>query len=109
MPHDIDDFERVNIILSEELKTSYRYLRELEEIAISVKEVNNYIVSFPNINSRFIEYRLLEIYRDLESTRDRVLSMIRETSDEKVHKKGAEVVENINEVLEKIKRKMEGR
>jgi MoxR-like ATPase len=109
VPHDIDDFERVNIILSEELKTSYRYLRELEEIAISVKEVNNYIVSFPNINSRFIEYRLLEIYRDLESTRDRVLSMIRETSDEKVHKKGAEVVENINEVLEKIKRKMEGR
>lgn len=109
VPHDIDDFERVNIILSEELKTSYRYLRELEEIAVSIKEVNNYIVSFPNINSRFIEYRLLEIYRDLESTRDRVLSMVRETNDEKVHKKGAEVIENINEVLEKIKRKMEGR
>jgi len=109
VPHDIDDFERVNIILSEELKTSYRYLRELEEIAVSIKEVNNYIVSFPKINSRFIEYRLLEIYRDLESTRDRVLSMVRETNDEKVHKKGAEVIENINEVLEKIKRKMEGR
>lgn len=109
VPHDIDDFERVNIILSEELKTSYRYLRELEEIAVSIKEVNNYIVSFPNINSRFIEYRLLEIYRDLESTRDRVLSMVRETNDEKVHRKGAEVIENINEVLEKIKRKMEGR
>lgn len=109
VPHDIDDFERVYIILSEELKTSYRYLRELEEIATSIKEVNNYIVSFPNINSRFIEYRLLEIYRDLESTRDRVLSMMRETNDEKIHKKGTEVVENINGVLEKIKRKMEGK
>ncbi|ADM28246.1 ATPase associated with various cellular activities AAA_5 [Ignisphaera aggregans DSM 17230] len=108
-PHDIEDFERVNIILSEELKTAYRYLRELEEILISVKEVGNYISTFPTINSRFVEYRLLEIYRDLESTRDRVISMTRETNDEKVHRKAMEVIENINDVIEKIKQKIEGR
>ncbi len=108
-PHDIEDFERVNIILSEELKTAYRYLRELEEILISVKEVSNYISTFPTINSRFVEYRLLEIYRDLESTRDRVISMTRETNDEKVHRKAMEVIENINDVIEKIKQKIEGR
>ncbi|MEM0028772.1 MAG: AAA family ATPase, partial [Ignisphaera sp.] len=33
-PHDIDDFEKVNIILSEELRTPYKYLRELEDIAV---------------------------------------------------------------------------
>ncbi len=108
-PHDIDDFEKVNIILSEELKTPYKYLRELEEIGVSVKEVGNYIASFPSINSRFVEYRLLEIYRDLESTRDRVLAMMRESNDEKVQKKGMEIVEQINDILDKIKRKIEGR
>ncbi|MEM0026473.1 MAG: AAA family ATPase [Ignisphaera sp.] len=108
-PHDIDDFEKVNIILSEELRTPYKYLRELEDITMSIKEVGNYIASFPSVNSRFVEYRLLEIYRDLESTRDRVLSMMRESSDEKVQKKAMEVVEQINELLDKIKRKIEGR
>ncbi|MEM1644654.1 MAG: AAA family ATPase [Ignisphaera sp.] len=108
-PHDIDDFERINVILSEELKTAYKYLKELDEIQRNVREVHNYILSFPNITSRFVEYRLLEIYRDLESTRDRVLAMARETNDEKVHKKVAEVVEDINEILSKIKQKIEGR
>jgi len=105
--HDIDDFERVNIILSEELKTAYRYFRELEEIQRNVREVYNYILSFPNVTSRFVEYRLLEIYRDLESTRDRVLAMARESSDEKVQKKVSEVVEDINEILSKIKQRIE--
>lgn len=105
--HDIDDFERINIILSEELKTAYRYLKELDEIQRNVREVYNYILSFPNVTSRFVEYRLLEIYRDLESTRDRVISMAKETTDEKVHKKVAEVVENINEVLNKIRQRIE--
>lgn len=106
-PRDIDDFERVNIILSEELKTAYKYIKELEEIQRNVREVYNYILSFPNVTSRFVEYRLLEIYRDLESTRDRVLAMARETNDEKVHRKAAEVVDDINEILLKIKQKIE--
>ncbi len=108
-PHDIDDFEKVYIILSEELKTAYRYLRELEEIYASIKEVDSYISSFPSVSSRFIEYRLLEIYRDLESTKERVLAMTHETSDEKVHRKVQEVVSYIDSVMDKIKRKIEGR
>lgn len=108
-PHDMDDFEKVNIILSEELKTSYKYLKELDEIYASIKEVDNYVSSFPNVSSRFIEYRFLEIYRDLESTRDRVISMVKETDDEKVHRKATEVVDQINVVLEKIRKKIEGR
>lgn len=107
--HDIDDFERINIILSEELKTAYRYIKELEEIHRNVKEVYSYISSFPSVTSRFVEYRLLEIYRDLESTRDRVISIVRETSDEKVHKKATEVVEYLNDVLNRIRQKIEGK
>ena len=107
-PHDIDDFEKVHIILSEELKTAYRYLRELDEIAASIREVDSYVSSFPSISSRFVEYRLIEIYRDLESTKERVLAMLNETSDEAVHRKVSEVVEKIDAVMEKIKRKIEG-
>ena len=108
-PHDIDDFEKVHIILSEELRTAYRYLKELEEIYASIKEVDSYVSSFPSVSSRFIEYRLLEIYRDLESTKERVLAMIHETNDEKVHKKVRETVLYIDNVMDKIRRKIEGR
>jgi len=107
-PRDVDDFEKVNIILSEELKTAYRYLRELEEIAMSVREVDSYVSSFPSISSRFVEYRLIEIYRDLESTKERVLAMLNETNDDAVRKKVCEVVEMIDGVMDKIKRKIEG-
>ena len=108
-PHDIDDFEKVHIILSEELRTAYRYLKELEEIYASIKEVDSYVSSFPSVSSRFIEYRLLEIYRDLESTKERVLAMIHETNDEKVHRKVHETVLYIDSVIDKIRRKIEGR
>ncbi len=107
-PHDLDDFEKVNIILSEELKTSYKFLRELDEILASIREVDGYVSSFPSISSRLVEYRLLEIYRDLESTKERVLAMRNETSDEKVHKKVDEVVNAIDEVMDKIRRKIGG-
>ncbi|RLG76235.1 MAG: MoxR family ATPase [Thermoprotei archaeon] len=105
-PHDIDDFERVNVILSEELRTAYRFIRELEDIKMSIREVDSYVSSFPAIPSRFVEYRLLEIYRDLEATRERVLSMINETNDERVHRLANEVIEYIDHVMEKIKRKI---
>lgn len=108
-PHDIDDFEKVHIILSEELRTAYRYLKELEEIYASIKEVDSYVSSFPSVSSRFIEYRLLEIYRDLESTKERVLAMVHETNDEKVHRKVRETVLYIDSVIDKIRRKIEGR
>ncbi len=108
-PHDIDDFEKVHIILSEELKTAYKYLRELDEIYVSVKEVDSYVSSFPSVKSKFVEYRLLEIYRDLEATKERVLAMLNETGDERVHRRIREVVEYIDSVIEKIKKKVEGK
>lgn len=107
-PHDIDDFERVNVILSEELRTAYRFLRELEDIRVSVREVDSYVSSFPAIPSRFVEYRLIEIYRDLEATRERVLTMIKESNDEKVQRVANEVIEYIDHVMEKIKKKIGG-
>jgi MoxR-like ATPase len=53
-PHDIDDFEKVNIILAEELKTPYKFLRELEEIQMNIRDVASYVESFPSVSSRSI-------------------------------------------------------
>ncbi len=105
-PHDIEEFEKVTIILSEELKTPYKYLRELEEIRASVREIENYISSFPRIDSRFIVYRLTEIYRDLETTRERILAMITESGNEQVEREAAKVIELIDKVMDKIRERL---
>lgn len=105
-PHDIEEFEKVSIILSEELKTPYKYLRELEEIKASVREIENYISSFPRIDSRFIVYRLTEIYRDLETTRERVLAMVSESSNEQVEREASEVIALIDRVMSKIRERL---
>ncbi len=107
-PKDIEDFEKVNLILSEELKTPHKYLRELEEIKISVREIVSYISSFPRAPmSRFLEERLNEIYRDLEATRERVASMIIESGDKTVEKVGKDVLEQINAVMDLIRKRLE--
>lgn len=105
-PHDIEEFEKVSIILSEELKTPYKYLRELEEIKASVREIENYIASFPRIDSRFIVYRLTEIYRDLETTRERVLAMVSESSNEQVEREATDVIALIDRVMGKIRERL---
>ena len=105
-PHDIEEFEKVSIILSEELKTPYKYLRELEEIKASVREIENYIASFPRIDSRFIVYRLTEIYRDLETTRERVLAMVSESSNEQVEREATDVIALIDRVMGRIRERL---
>ncbi|MEM0439777.1 MAG: hypothetical protein QXP18_07155, partial [Sulfolobales archaeon] len=120
-PRDIDEFEKVNVILHEELKTPYMYLRELEDIERNVKELINYVSSFnqsygyvepfaPGARatiSRFYEERLNEIYRDLEALRERVSSIIIESGDKNVEAAGKRVLELISSAMEKIRRRIE--
>lgn len=120
-PRDIEEFEKVNVILHEELKTPYMYLRELEDIERNVKELMSYVNSFqasygygepfaPGARaalSRFYEERLNEIYRDLEALRERVASIIIESGDKNVETAGKRVVEVITTAMEKIKKKLE--
>lgn len=120
-PRDIDEFEKVNIILHEELKTPYMYLRELEDIERNVKELMNYVSSFQSSYgyvepfapgargtlSRFYEERLNEIYRDLEALRERVSAIIIESGDKSVEAAGKKVIELISSAMEKIRRRIE--
>jgi MoxR-like ATPase len=106
IPRDWDELEKVNTVLSEELKTPYKYIRELQEIKTNVKEVMNYVISLQGIDSRFVEMRFRQIYRDLEITRDRVMGVMLESSDREVEKLANEVIEVIDVTLEMIRKRM---
>ena len=106
VPKDWDELEKVNTILSEELKTPYRYLRELEEIKTNVREVMNYVLSLQNIESRFVEMRFRQILRDLEITRDRVVSLMLESRDPGVERLAGEVIAIIDSTADTIRRRL---
>jgi len=106
IPKDWDELEKVNTILSEELKTPYRYVKELEEIKVNVREVMNYVISLQNIESRFVEMRFRQILRDLEITRDRVLSLMLEAKNPDVERLATEIIELIDKTVGIIRKRL---
>ncbi len=106
VPRDQEELDKVSTILSEELKTPYKYLRELNEVKGNVKEIYNYVSSLRNIESRFVEMRFREIYRDLEITKERVISLMLESSNKEVEKVANEVIQLIDTVMEVIRGKI---
>ena len=106
VPSNWDELERVEVVLSEELRTSFKYLRELEEMKSNVKEVMNYVLSVQGIESKYIESRFRIIFRDLMTTKDRVLGIVRESDDPKVKALGNEVIELIDNILEIVEKKV---
>ena len=100
-PRELDDFEKVSALLSEELKTPIKYMKELNEILANVKE-----------SARFVETaqendpRLIELIRSFKVARDRVISLGKESGDEKVEKYALEVASEIDNLLEKIAKKL---
>ncbi|MEM1627209.1 MAG: AAA family ATPase [Sulfolobaceae archaeon] len=100
-PKEIDDFEKVSALLSEELKTPLKYLKELTDIYNNIKEASKY-VDAANEN----DPRLIELIRSLRATRDRVLALGNESGDEKVISYSQEVISEIDKLLEKVARKL---
>ncbi len=100
-PRELDDFEKVSALLSEELKTPIKYMKELNEILANVRE-----------SARFVETaqdndpRLIELIRSFKVARDRVISLGKESGDEKVEKYALEVASEIDNLLEKIAKKL---
>ncbi|RLG79046.1 MAG: MoxR family ATPase, partial [Thermoprotei archaeon] len=103
---DWDELDKVNTILSDELKTPYKYHRELIEIRNNVKEVRNYVSSLQGVESKYVESRFRIILRDLEITKDRVLALLKECSDERVQRLGDETLTLIDETIEILKRRL---
>ncbi|BCU69000.1 AAA family ATPase [Stygiolobus caldivivus] len=100
-PKEIDDFEKVSALLSEELKTPIKYMKELNEIYSNVKEASKYVEA-----ANESDPRLVELIRSLRATRDRVIALGKESGDDKVEEFSKEVINEIDKLLEKVARKL---
>ncbi len=100
-PRDVEDFDKVEIILSEELRTPERFFRELTEIGENVQQVAKSIKSMGSYDPS-----LIDIYRSLRAARSRVSLILRETDDIEVRRKGLDVIRSIDEILDEISRRL---
>ncbi|AHC51312.1 ATPase AAA [Sulfolobus acidocaldarius SUSAZ] len=100
-PKEIDDFEKVSALLSEELKTPIKYMKELNEIYSNIKEATKYVDA-----ANESDPRLVELIRSLRATRDRVIALGKESGDEKVEEFSKDVINEIDKLLEKVARKL---
>jgi len=100
-PKEIDDFEKVSALLSEELKTPIKYMRELNEIYNNIREAGKYVEAASESDPR-----LIDLIRSLRATKDRVISLGKESGDEKVEEFSREVGSEIDKLVEKVGRKL---
>ncbi|BCU68390.1 AAA family ATPase [Sulfolobales archaeon HS-7] len=100
-PREIDDFEKVGALLSEELKTPIKYMKELNDIYNNIRDAERYVDSTAENDPR-----LVEMIRNLKATRERVISLGRESGDEKVVTFSEEVVKEVDELTEKVAKKL---
>lgn len=101
-PKELDDFEKVSALLSEELKTPIKYMRELNDIYNNIKEADKFVDSSTEADIN----RLIELIRSLRATRDRVVALGKESGDEKVEEFSKEVVDEIDQLLDKVAKKL---
>ncbi|MEM1873285.1 MAG: AAA family ATPase [Acidilobaceae archaeon] len=101
-PKTIEDFEKVSVILMDELKTKERVLRELSEIKANVKLAASKIRSLPPYDPRLIDYS-----RSLRNARNRIVSIVKDfEEDEEVRRVYSELLDDIDELLDVINSKL---
>jgi len=97
VPRDVDDFDKVNTILIEELKTKERVLRELEEIAANVRASERSVAQLEAFDPR-----LLDIYKNLKVAKGKIQSLVQDVEDEEIRRKAEEVNELIENITQEI-------
>ncbi|MGC9071791.1 MAG: AAA family ATPase [Acidilobus sp.] len=97
VPRDVDDFDKVNTILVEELKTKERILRELEEIAANVRAAERSVSQLEAFDPR-----LLDIYKNLKVAKGKIQNLVQDVEDEEVRRKAEEVNELIENLTQEI-------
>jgi MoxR-like ATPase len=100
-PRDLEDFDKVSIILSEELKMPERYLKELNDIRANVREASRLVDSM-----RSYDPRLVDLFRSLKIAKGRIINILKEADDERVRALANETLSEIDAVLEKISYKL---
>jgi len=100
-PRDIADFDKVNIILSEELRMPERFIKELHDIRSNIHEAARLVETM-----RSYDPRLVDLFRSLKIAKSRILSIRRETDDERVQMLAEDTLKDIDSLLERISYKL---
>ncbi|MET1128958.1 MAG: AAA family ATPase [Thermoproteota archaeon] len=100
-PRELEDFDKINIILSEELRMPERYIRELKDIRSNVREAARLVEAM-----RSYDPRLVDLFRSLKIAKSRILTMMQETEDRQVQALAESVLREIDELLDKISYKL---
>lgn len=100
IPRNAEEMEQTHAVLLDEIKATEKHLRELGEIEANVTEAKQYIMSVTDFDPRLVDY-----LRSFEAVKERVKRIAEETGDEVVRKRALDVLTEINEVIDLIKRK----
>jgi MoxR-like ATPase len=102
VPKSLEDFERIQVILLEELRTRERVLKELNEIRTNVRTAAAKIKQLGPFDPRLTDY-----YKNLKIAKNKVLSLIKDfDDDEEVVKIANEIVSEIDDLLDVITAKL---
>ncbi|MDM7274813.1 MAG: LAGLIDADG family homing endonuclease [Thermoprotei archaeon] len=102
VPKTLEDFDKVQVILMEELRTRERVQRELNEIKTNVKTAASKIQALSPFDPRLTDY-----YKNLKVARNKVLNLVKDyDDDEEIRKLAAELVNEIDDLLEIVMAKL---
>ncbi|MCE4611008.1 MAG: MoxR family ATPase [Desulfurococcales archaeon] len=97
VPKDPEDFEKINVILMEELKTKERVLRELMEIKNNVESARRIIARLQAFDPKLADY-----YRSLKTTKNRVATLVKDFDDPEIRALADEINDLIDMLLDEI-------
>ncbi len=100
-PKDIEDFDRVSIILSEELKTPEKYLKELNDIRMNIQEAARLVERLKSYDPR-----LVDLFRSLKVAKSKVIHIMKDTEDQAVRALAQQIINEIDELLSKVSYKL---
>ncbi|MCD6300535.1 MAG: MoxR family ATPase [Staphylothermus sp.] len=99
-PRDSEEMEQVYAVLLDEIKATEKHLRELAEIQANAREAKNYVAKVTDFDPRLVDY-----LRSFEAVKERIKRLAEETSDDIVRQRALDVLAEINEVIDMVKRK----
>ncbi len=93
VPKDLDDFEKVEVILREEIRSKERILREIEEIRSNIKRVSTEIKRSMEFDPKLTDY-----YKWLRQAKSRLAKIAGTSEDPEVRR----AVESLNDEIDAL-------
>ncbi|MEM1661783.1 MAG: AAA family ATPase [Desulfurococcaceae archaeon] len=104
VPRTIEEYEQIYSILLDEIKSVEKRIRELIEVQNNLRELKTFVNNLSRVDEHMP--RLIEYLRSMDMIKDKLKKMAEETSNESVRAKALDVLNEVNEVRDLIKRKL---